>query len=330
MKKFLLLGAFCFLLMSMQAKKVKLAVNMGTNTISTLGIHVMGDFQTIAGFAGGDFNPASTQLTQEGSSTIYSIILTLPAFQKYEFKFVNGDQSYEAEFVPEQSRVGYNFNDNRWLYVDSLQNDTTFAGAVVFGTNAPVGLTLIRFVVDMQNESGISSNGVHVAGSFQGFDPSNIRMYSFGNNIYEIITYMSTTGIKQFKYYNGNASNNTETVPGSCATSGNRTTNVVSDSILVTVCYNSCNACVPSGIKKNNILANSMKLYPNPASSKVSVLTPDEGQLIIVDVAGKVVHTQSTFINETTINVSQLGGGFYNVYYKTNSFTYHSKLIIEN
>ena len=87
-------------------------------------------------FRKGDWASNTTTLTQEGSTEIYSIVVDIPAFAKYEYKFLNGDQFYEAEFVP-IIRVGYNFNDNRWIYVDSLANDTTFVGAILFAGNAP-------------------------------------------------------------------------------------------------------------------------------------------------------------------------------------------------
>ena len=95
------------------AKKVKFAVDMDTNTVSPNGIHVTGDFQALAGFPGGDWTSNETVCTQEGTSTIYSVIVDIPAFAKYEYKFVNGDQFYEVEFVPVESRVGYDFDDNR-------------------------------------------------------------------------------------------------------------------------------------------------------------------------------------------------------------------------
>jgi len=165
MKKFLFTALLVTVSIHVFAKKVKFAVDMTGIAINTTGMHVSGDFQTLAGFAGGDWNSGSTSLTQEGTSDIYSIVVDIPAFAKYEYKFVNGDQFYEAEFVPELSRVLYNFNDNRWLYVDSIANDTTFVGAIMFGGNAPAGLTLIRFYVDMQNET-IAAGGMHVAGNF--------------------------------------------------------------------------------------------------------------------------------------------------------------------
>jgi hypothetical protein len=328
MKKLILLSAFCLFIGTLQAKKVKFEVNMGTNTISALGIHVMGDFQTLAGFTGGDFNAATTLCSQEGTTSIYSIVVDLPAFQKYEFKFVNGDQSYEAEFVPEKARVGYNFDDNRWIYVDSLSNDTSSVGAVMFNGTSPAGKTLVRFMVDMQNAS-VNANGVHVGGNFQGFDPAKTRLYSFGNNIYEIIAYMNT-GSQQFKYYNGKTLANTETVPGSCATSGNRTHNVLADSILVTVCYSDCIACIPNAIKTHVISANSLELYPNPANNKITLKTPANGEIVMTDISGKIVRAQASSSAETQIDITELKKGFYQVYYKTNSFTQHSKLIVEN
>src|SRR5687768_5761872 len=90
------------------AKKVKFSVDMDTITVNATGMHVMGDFQAVAGYPGGDWLPNTTPLTQEATSTIYSVIVDIPAFVKYEYKFVNGDQSYEAEFVPVPSRVLYN------------------------------------------------------------------------------------------------------------------------------------------------------------------------------------------------------------------------------
>ena len=103
------------------------------------------------------------------------------------------DQGYEVENVPWESQVGFVnsiLNTNRWIYIDSLADDTTDIGAVIFRQNAPAGFTLIRFKVDMHEEASISPNGVHVAGNFQGWDPTKIRLYSFGVGVYEIIAFM--------------------------------------------------------------------------------------------------------------------------------------------
>lgn len=92
-------------------------------------------------------------MVRECSTAIYSIVVDVPAFHKYEYKFVNGDLFYGTEFVPLESRVGYEFNDNRWIYVDSLDNSVTDIGAIVFSGNAPAGQKLVRFLVDAKNIS---------------------------------------------------------------------------------------------------------------------------------------------------------------------------------
>ena len=188
MKKVFIVAILMLLSLVSNAKKVKFSVNMSAQLVNTTGVHVAGDFQTIAGFAGGDWNSATTTLTPEVSNpSIYSIVLDIPAFAKYEYKYVNGDQFYEAEFVPQESRVGYNFNDNRWLYIDSLANDTTDIGALLFAGNAPEGKILVRYLVDMQLQSLVNGSGVHIAGDFQGWDAAKNILYSFGSNIFEVI-----------------------------------------------------------------------------------------------------------------------------------------------
>lgn len=291
MKKALLLILLSFTTQFLSAKHVKFAVDMSGNTINTTGIHVTGDFQTIAGFPGGDFMPNTTTLTQEVADTnIYSIVVDIPAFAKYEYKFVNGDQFYEAEFVPVESRVGYNFNDNRWIFVDSLADDTTFVGAIRFAQNAPAGLTLLRFLVDMTDAPSISADGIHVAGTHQGFDPATTRLYSFGANVFEIINYV-TTGSYEYKYYNGNAAGTEELIPTACAVNSNRAIAVAIDTVLPAVCFGGCSACSATGISesKNN---STLSLFPNPTGNSATISFNDNEtihQVYITDLNGRLL-----------------------------------------
>jgi len=332
MKKIILIGlTILSCATTVSAKKIKFAVDMSNETISPLGVHLSGDFQVIAGYAS-DWCADCTLLTQEGASNIYSIVLDLPAFHKYEYKFLNGDQFYEAEFVPEPSRVNYNFSDNRWLYVDSTANDTTFVGAIVFAANAPAGKNLIRFYVDMSNES-LSPNGVHVAGNFQSWDPTKNTMYHFDEadaGLYEVIEY-ATAGTYQYKFYNGNTLATAEIVPGTCATAGNRSIALSSDTLLNTVCYSSCGICVV-GINEfsKNI---PLTIYPNPTSDIATIEFKNNGKksVVITDVNGKIVH--SAEVNNTAslqIEKGSLSNGIYfvNVRYADNTIS-KSKLIFQ-
>ncbi|MCX6294938.1 MAG: hypothetical protein NTX97_02540 [Bacteroidetes bacterium] len=196
MKKIIIISVLLTINSFAFAKKVKFSVDMTGLLKSSLGMHISGDFQTLAGFAGGDWMPNTTPLAQEASDTnIYTIVVDIPAFRKYEYKFVNGDQFYEAEFVPIESRVGYNFDDNRWIYIDSLANDTTSIGAIRFSQNAPKGYHLLRLLVDLRNEASIDPAGTHVAGSFQGWSPINNIMYKLNDTIEELIVYVDTLEI---------------------------------------------------------------------------------------------------------------------------------------
>jgi hypothetical protein len=333
MKKLLFSIIFSlFIISNVSAKKVKFAVDMtGTDTLAG-GMHIMGDFQTLAGYAGGDWAPNTTPLTQEGSSDIYSIVVDIPAFAKYEYVITRSDQSYDAEFVPVESRVGYNFNSNRWIYVDSLADDTTFVGAILFSGNAPAGLTLVRFLVDMQNESSVSADGVHVAGDFQGWDPAKTILYSFGSNIYEIISYVNT-GTYEYKFYNGNTTGSSETVPNGCSTNNNRLISVSADIVLATVCFSSCSDC-SVGIAEIN-QRNSLKAYPNPFSDySIIDLNYNIGQYSasLTDFTGRVVRTYAD-LNDSSLRIEKdnLASGVYFISFvsKDEKNTAQAKLVVE-
>lgn len=331
MKKLLGFALFVAMGFSAHAKKVKFAVDMDTITPNVMGIHIGGDFQTLAGFAGGDWMSNTTSLTQEGTSHIYSVVVDIPAFSHYEYKFINGDQWYDAEFVPLESRVDPMSNDNRWIYVDSLANDTTFVGAIIFAANAPAGLTLMRFFVDMTNDASVSASGVHIAGDFQGWDPIRTRMYSFGSSVYQIIAY-GTHLTYDYKFYNGNSNSVIETVPGTCAVGGNRELVLAKDSVLNTVCFGGCSACVLSSVAQIAHEVN-MSLYPNPAKDKATLnFTGDENyDVVLTDLSGQTLKRWKLVNQQMQIDSKDLNTGMYFITAtgKNSSGTRTLKFIVE-
>ena len=63
----------------------------------------------------------------------------------------------------------------------------------------------MRFAVDLQKEASVSVNGVHLAGSIQGWNPAKTMMANLynSNKIYEIIL-TADSGSYQYKFINGN------------------------------------------------------------------------------------------------------------------------------
>lgn len=316
MKKLLTVIAIFSIVSVSSAKTVKFSVNMSGLVKNATGIHIAGDFQSYAGY-GLDWQSNTTLMTQETADTnIYSVIVNIPAFKKYEFKYFNGDQFYEAEYVPIPSRVLYQFIDNRWLYVDSLSNDTTFVGAIPFGGTAPVGQRLLRFRVDMQNET-LNATGAHVAGSFQGWNTVNTMLYSFDTMVYEYIAYVDTNMLNyQFKYLNGITVGDYETVSGTCVdTAGNRTITVLTDTMLDVICFNYCAACVSTVSIAENNAGRKCSLAPNP-TDEFSVLEFNDEEYLhsvtLIDIARRKVREYSNYSGKTLrIEKSELDKGIY-------------------
>ena len=329
MKKLITLLFLCSAVLPSSAKKVKFAVDLTGVLINVTGVHISGDFQDAAGFPGGNWNSNSTTLTQEGTTDKYSIVVDIPAFAKYEFKFLNGDQFYDAEFVPLESRVDTLVDDNRWLYIDSLANDTTFVGAIPFAGNAPAGLVLVRYVVDMQGTT-VDPAGVHVAGNFQGWDPVKTILYSLIPDYYEVITYVPA-GTYEYKFYNGNLISSGEVVPGPCNVNSNREVIVTSDIVLSPVCFSSCGICV-TGIGEMQH-SPSMQLAPNPAISGTTLAWSGNELIVhlyITDITGKLIEVKMVAGSDIFISTSDKAPGIYLVHLSTDDTHYKPlKLIVE-
>jgi hypothetical protein len=313
MKKVLVvLLAFTICISSAWAKKVKFSVDMSDEVISALGVHVMGDFQDEAGFLNGDWQPNTALMTPNGDSSIFTIIVDIPAFRKYEYRFLNGDQSYNTEFIPNPSRVGYDFVDNRWIYIDSLANDTTDIGAIVFGGNAPRGFNLMRFLVQMPSGSSIAAEGIHVIGDFQNLDMTRTYMYSFVQDVYEVIAY-DTLGDHQYRFVNGEQSSGLESGIDSCFANNLRTLHLTSDSVLSIVCFNACTQECTSTVSIENVDEFVSNIYPNPSSGDFHFNCSQNfyGKMKIWNLQGQLVKQENIIGTQLSQNYSDLDAGQY-------------------
>ena len=230
---------------------VTFSVDMNGEIVSPEGVHIAGGFQ--------GWDPVATELTDDDMDGIYTFSLDVVGPALLEFKFINGNSWDFVEDVPGACQVEVSGNDNRFLFVTGIDDAVEYS--VCYESCAACGMSTVRFRVDMSQET-VSALGVHVAGSFQGWDPSTTELFDVdGDMIYETIQSFipdSTQSIV-FKFVNGNSwLDPNENLSGSdCEDgNGNRLLPLDGENVIMSVagtatpvCYNSCGSCVsPSSV----------------------------------------------------------------------------------
>lgn len=222
------------------ATNVTFRVNMAGLTVSSTGMHIAGNFQ--------GWSPGTTAMTQDpNNANIWTYTTKLTPGDNLEFKFINGNSWGQDESIPSACAVG----GNRGYTVSGNGNDTLplyFFGSCQSGL---VPLQSVTFQVDMTGLT-VSSNGVHIAGSFQGWNPGGTPMTPapHNGNIYTYTTNLPLGDVVEWKYVNGNSWGSEEFVPGACAINGqgggNRSYTVAAGTnILPAVMFGSCAVFTP-------------------------------------------------------------------------------------
>ncbi len=223
-----------------QAVQLTISVDMANEDVSPDGVHVAGSFQ--------GWDPAATPMANT-SGDVYEVTVDVMSGTQIQYKFINGADWAGEETVPadcgiDNGQGGY----NRYLDVTS---QTTATGLVCFAECAPCASPVqLTISVDMANEE-ISPDGVHVAGSFQGWDPAATPMINTVDDVYEVtVEVMSNTQV-QYKFINGADWEGEETVPAECGVDNgqggyNRFFDVADQNAEAElVCYGSCEECPP-------------------------------------------------------------------------------------
>ena len=237
---------FAAILSAQTTINVTFSVDMSSEIVSSEGVHIAGGFQ--------GWDPASTELTDDDMDGVYSLSIDVIAPTLLEFKFINGNSWGFEEDVPDACQVEVSGNDNRFLYVTGEVGAVEYG--VCYGNCAACGMSTVRFRVDMSQEI-VGASGVHVAGDFQGWDPSTTELFDVdGDMVYETIQSFipDTTQSIVFKFVNGNSwLDLNENLSGSDCEDGNGNRLLLLDSENVVmsvagtttpVCYNSCGSCV--------------------------------------------------------------------------------------
>lgn len=182
-----------------------------------------------------------------------------------------------------------------------------------------VTLVPVTFRVDMSRET-VSTDGVHIAGAFQGWNPSATPLTDQGNGIWSVTVDLPEDSTYEFKFINGNqwGPGFDEAVPAACAQNGNRFVVVASAPVTTPlVCFGRCEACGVSVFEAGS-LSSAVKVYPNPASSEVFIdfnfEMPTDLVIHVYDARGHVVkqinHNDITNAN-TRLEVSNWADGLY-------------------
>ncbi len=215
---------------SSQAVEVTFRVDMSEEVVSPAGVHIAGSFQ---GWA-----PGTTLMTKSPFGQVYFYTHDFAVGDTIEFKYVNGDSWGQDETVPAHCAQ----NGNRYLTIpaeDIILNVVCYERCIV--CNPP--LVEITFQVDMSNQQ-VSPNGVHVTGTFQGWDPAANEMLPIGDNIYALTLPLGAGEYIEYKFVNGNSWGSDETVPGTCAIGNNRFLVLPTfATTLPAVCFGSCDPC---------------------------------------------------------------------------------------
>ncbi len=220
---------------------VTFRVNMSQQTVSPNGVHLEGSFN--------GFSLTANPMTDIGGG-VYEATVALDTTTTVIYKFNNGNNYTTEEVVPGSCGVPNTFGGfDRQLVVP---NNVTTLPTVCFGqcVNCPVPVPVaVTFRVNMSQQT-VSPNGVHLAGTFNGWSLSANPMTLIGGGVYETIVQLDTTAIVQYKFINGDSINGYEVVPAACGNVGgggvmNRQYTVPETaSVIPTVCFGQCTDCV--------------------------------------------------------------------------------------
>ena len=205
------------------------------SVVSAAGVHLAGDFQ--------GWDPSASPLSDADGDGVWETTILLEQGE-YVFKFINGDSWLDG--VENLNGACSDGQGNRMLTVGS-ESLTSLACFNSCEASCPLSTppTLVTFEVDMAQEDSIFSAGVHIAGDFQGWDPSASPLSDAdGDGVWEI-TLLLDQGDHSFKFINGDSWEGVEDYPNQgCADDwGNRLLTVGDEPMDYGACFGSCEAC---------------------------------------------------------------------------------------
>lgn len=259
-------------------------VDMSGETVSADGVHVAGDLN--------GWNTTANPLTDQGNG-IYMVTVQLDPGRDIKYKYLNGNAWGADEAAPAACAVG---SGDRIFTVPAV-NDTLDLHA--FGAcPAIIKKTHVIYSVDMRGQS-ISTDGIHVAGNFQNWEPGNSRMIDNGDSTYSLgVDVLGSILTVQYKYVNGNGWGSEESVPAECANGdNNRFMATSSDTVVLpTYQFGTCEITASTTGLSDDLQPSVFVVSPSPASDFAQVTlqaaTLKQAELSVLDLFGRVYLTE--------------------------------------
>jgi alpha-amylase len=129
---------------------VTFRVNMRGQTVTRAGVHVMGNFQTLAGYAT-NWDPTTIALTDNNGDDIYEAQVALPAPGRFFYRFVNGTTA--AETVPAACGTDDGTGTGALARVYNATSAVNDAPAVCFNTCQTCGPSLTGYATHWWNDA---------------------------------------------------------------------------------------------------------------------------------------------------------------------------------
>jgi hypothetical protein len=168
----IVLPPYCFnSLILCSEVNVTFNVDMNFEVVSASGVHVAGAFQ--------GWDPAATELFDDDGDGIYSVTLPLTSGETFEYKYINGD-SWGQDELQGQSNRSLTVGTEDMVLPDYCFNSLELCVYDAEGV-------WVTFQVDMSYQIINETDGIHIAGSFQGWDPGATELSDAdGDMVYEV------------------------------------------------------------------------------------------------------------------------------------------------
>ena len=318
---------------------VNVTFTLNVSSIISTGGTIDSTGMFIAG--GGTFgNPGDYPMTDLGGG-VWSFTVTKPIGFTSDYTFTNGNSGWGAKENISGLPCAVPPYDDRNLA--PVYSDTTIQHC--FGTcdydgtcnsvvTPPTG-TNVTFQVDM-SEVVDPFTAAELNGTFNGWCGNcDVMSDADGDSVWDVTVSLTPGDSVEYKYSADSWAIQEMNDPGAPCTNGDSTyTNRVlvipaSDTVLVVLCWSSCDPCVvapPTGIED---VLNNLLIYPNPANNILNISSTEIiNKVEVLDVVGRIIISKTLNSSNYILDVSGLNNNVYFINYSINGIINTKKVIV--